>query len=360
MSNQINTEGDAGPGEIYFMRERDVISSDVSSYVKIGLVRAADDRGSEDRLKEHQTGNPRILYLHEVMKTYQEFTVEGMMHRKLATKRVLGEWFKLSDDELAAAIAMCAAFALTTEEHQRRLDQVAVLENLESTAESIESSDEATQWAKTIVEKMAIVKSCDEIGNSFTTLTATARERGEETRGLAQPQTRKGPDKFDEAGFQVEFPELFAQFQLTKKSIKGLFTLKNKKAYDAEIEHIHPELFALEMAFDEMKAKVAEQEQNVSDLQEIYLNVQGIRAEANWDKEVAQSHLKIMCGVAEGIAGVCAWKRTKIVKVSTDKRALKDAYPVEYAMYISVGDTTEHLVLKKGKGAGVGAGEDAE
>ncbi len=57
------------PGEVYFVSETDRLTKEVSSYVKIGLVRERDGRSSAERLDEHQTGNPRKLGLLEVVKT---------------------------------------------------------------------------------------------------------------------------------------------------------------------------------------------------------------------------------------------------------------------------------------------------
>ena len=50
------------PGTLYFITERDPFCDAPAAYVKIGLVRDNDmGRSSDDRLLEHQTGNPRSL-----------------------------------------------------------------------------------------------------------------------------------------------------------------------------------------------------------------------------------------------------------------------------------------------------------
>jgi hypothetical protein len=356
--SQINLEDDEGPGEIYFVREKDVISGHVSSYVKIGLVRAADDRDSEDRLREHQTGNPRNLSLHGIVRTFSVSTAEGMMHRKLAVKRVSGEWFNLSDGELGDAIAMCKTFAMSAEEHESRLIQVAALENTESKAELTDATEEALKWVKILIEALAVISSCEKLAASFNALTVSARDRGEETIAIAKVQTRKGTEKFDEVGFKNEFPELHAQFEESKESIKKTFTLSNKKSYNLDIAQIHPELFTLQQRFGELEAKVVSEEQAVASLQGIYLNVLGILKEASWDKEVAQTHLKIICGHAAGINDVCKWSRVRKVTVSINKKALKSAYAAEYVKHVIVSATKEILELKKGGGSA--AGDDLE
>ncbi len=57
------------PGEIYFIREQDVLTKEISDYVKVGLVREGEDRDSDERASEHQTGNPRELSVYKVVKT---------------------------------------------------------------------------------------------------------------------------------------------------------------------------------------------------------------------------------------------------------------------------------------------------
>ena len=48
------------PGEIYFIHTIDQASGDSHGYYKIGIVR--NERDSEQRIKEHQTGNPTESY----------------------------------------------------------------------------------------------------------------------------------------------------------------------------------------------------------------------------------------------------------------------------------------------------------
>lgn len=52
------------PGSLHFITERDPFCDVPVAYVKIGLVRDNDmGRSSEDRLLEHQAGNPRSLHI---------------------------------------------------------------------------------------------------------------------------------------------------------------------------------------------------------------------------------------------------------------------------------------------------------
>ena len=92
------------PGELYFIRERDKQTKEISRYVKIGLVKEKDDRASKERALEHQTGNPRELLIHKVIKTPAISEIENIVHGLFATERVSGEWFDFSESKLQEAI----------------------------------------------------------------------------------------------------------------------------------------------------------------------------------------------------------------------------------------------------------------
>jgi hypothetical protein len=55
------------------------------------------------RLKELQTGNPDIKFHHSVMKLIND-DFESVLHERFAEKRIGGEWFKFTEEELINAI----------------------------------------------------------------------------------------------------------------------------------------------------------------------------------------------------------------------------------------------------------------
>ena len=99
-------------GEIYFIREieeQTLDSKKYSAYTKIGLIKFTkdEDRFSEHRLGEHQTGNPRLLEITARVETDCVSVVETYVHRQFGKMRRLGEWFQLSDDQFASAVDFC-------------------------------------------------------------------------------------------------------------------------------------------------------------------------------------------------------------------------------------------------------------
>jgi hypothetical protein len=104
------------PGQLYFIGEFETDGTTKSPFTKIGLV--YDDRAISERLRDHQTGNPREVFL-ERNKELGELAVpcmaiselESTMHAVWASNRLAGEWFALGEQiktvfENAQAIAL--------------------------------------------------------------------------------------------------------------------------------------------------------------------------------------------------------------------------------------------------------------
>ena len=79
-------------GYNYFITEIDLFGYPSGSYVKIGLVKGAEEwRSSIERRKEHQTGNPRKIILEKEIKTYTQVSkLDSLMHQKLGKNRLHG------------------------------------------------------------------------------------------------------------------------------------------------------------------------------------------------------------------------------------------------------------------------------
>ena len=90
-------------GSIYFLRERDYLSGEISPYVKIGLVR--DNKPTEERIAEHQTGNPRQIIDYETLGSPFVEYLETQLHYRFASRRISGEWFLLDQEGLRSAVS---------------------------------------------------------------------------------------------------------------------------------------------------------------------------------------------------------------------------------------------------------------
>ena len=68
------------------------------------------------------------------------------------------------------------------------------------------------------------------------------------------------------------------------------------------------------------------------------------------DFRAAEAQLKVMCGAAPGIEGLCTWSRRENTGLSFDKGALKGQQPELYADYEKPATTSESHVLAKDSG----------
>lgn len=70
---------------------------------KIGYTR----REVEQRIRELKTGNAADLHIVESFKSKWGTKIESQIHRRLRHKKVNGEWFELTDEDVDSFIGMC-------------------------------------------------------------------------------------------------------------------------------------------------------------------------------------------------------------------------------------------------------------
>ena len=89
------------PGYIYCIREQDYLDLSWGRYVKLGLT----ERTVAERIREHQTGNPRKesseYDLFVPLMTY----TETYLHHHFASERIAGEWFDMDTAKVQADVA---------------------------------------------------------------------------------------------------------------------------------------------------------------------------------------------------------------------------------------------------------------
>lgn len=74
---------------------------------KIGSTRCKD---INKRLKQLQTGNSEQLYIKEYFETTHPFKLETMLHNRFKSSNLIGEWYDLSKDDIAAFKNECKRF----------------------------------------------------------------------------------------------------------------------------------------------------------------------------------------------------------------------------------------------------------
>ena len=82
-------------GLVYLLRDVDFLTGDVGQYLKIGKTEMGV--GTPNRIKQHQTGNPRKIYNVFNIQTPGMSEMETFMQHYFSHLRISGEWFDIDD-----------------------------------------------------------------------------------------------------------------------------------------------------------------------------------------------------------------------------------------------------------------------
>lgn len=321
-----NTAG----GELYFIRERDVLTGELSPYVKIGLVRENESKTSVDRAREHQTGNPRELYVHHVVTSACISYLESTMHGRFEPSRVSGEWFNLSAEECQRAVDEATAYAARLDETRTLLDDAAVLKKTVSTDELVELAEEDRPLVDSYVRADRSTKVIVAARKSLKSALATWSDQGIDISKLGTI-TMTERRNFDQERFALEFPDLAAEFTTTKTDVGGTLRFAAGLGGDLALEEFNPGLAEL---VDALGASIADFDgRDASPIMEKVFALSSFEAAAEFDKDLATAALQDRCGSASGIAGVCTWKRSEKATTKIDNAAVKRAHPDLYERF---------------------------
>ena len=317
-------------GFIYFLGEKDALTGETTDYVKIG--KTDFDREVSDRIDEHQTGNPRVVFDRGSFQVLSVDTVETHLHHAFAEYRVLGEWFCLGTGPLKAAMEEGSRLNALLEEARAALAT-------EAEAKNTESCDPERPPRE---EERDLLQNAVQVGEELNRLNA-ARSRLEwalragmgSALGIdgiltATPVIRQRV--LDEEGLKSQTPEIYEKFLVETKGLSRSFALASKTRSPAQLE---PVLAAEQAVFKEQVAKaldtrgshLAERTAPLCRFHEDYLRLLGKISRASIEKDLLEVQIKSACGSAKGIEGVCKWARTLKTKVYFDRKAFKKVHP---------------------------------
>lgn len=296
------------PGTIYFVREIDSKVPGFSDLVKIGLVEG--DRSPFERLREHQTGNPRKLLFDEsqFVRTDAVAFVESQLHSKFAKQRVSGEWFQFqSEQEIAEAVSAAREFADKAAAVKSLLKRAEELYWQVSVGGALAATEEAVEFGETHVRASQLISLLEaqmtEIKKAMFTVAAEAGQDSIQEFYKVIKYTRE--PKFspvllkDKFGVQMYNEYAFQEPQWAPK-FEVLSPLVESTDYLNSVQGV------TDLA---QRVSVARTERDVYMLNELDLEIRTLLAPRLWQVLFAEAQLKVLCGVSPGIEGVCKWER---------------------------------------------------
>jgi hypothetical protein len=312
-------------GEIYFIAEEPSVSAPPVR-VKIGLVRESKSgRDSQDRLLDHQTGNPRKLKLLEVVETARVSRVENSLHQRYAGQRGIGEWFELSDLELQAAIAECRDLAAQQAVHLPVIRDADAMKGLVRGEVMIPATEDAREWHRRY-------QVADESASLLKQLIEKYRKKVESAYVSGLDVARYA---------RVEVPRISFGGWLSKHHVAEYEACKQPKTS----KPFEVSSAATEPALDNDDAELADEfavkldEWSLGDgfesLHRLHLQLRRPLSVWSEEKDLSKAYLKVLCGRDRGIIDICKWT-TKTSKNFSAEIA-EEKYPLLFE---------EHSVLE--------------
>lgn len=348
-------------GEIYFIGEKDLRTKKFTDYYKVGIVRENSvnlDRDSANRMLEHQTGNPRELYIESVQKTELVELVETLLHKQFAPLGVRGEWMLLTKNQLEVVKTSAKQLATEAKGIAANLIKVDELAKKKSSEVLIKPTKKMLEMHQEYLVATAKVKACDEIMGQIAQAFAEALTEGHEpdddeevnVKDFAKVQPRKGRTVIDYDAFAAKYPKLYAKFVSEKKTIKSLATFTGVRGLTVDFKKIDPEFGKTIASFEPLYKKVQAGKAKLQALHQFNLELHPLKVEAEWIALKNESALKVACATNGGIDGILKWSRVEKITESLDKKALFAAYPDKFEEFTTVTAPTQAIIVDPKKG----------
>jgi hypothetical protein len=336
-------------GEIYFVREIEKANGGLTNFVKIGLVHDADGRNSYDRLKEHQTGNPRALAIakQEIVHTEAVDRVEALFHRLYAERRVSGEWFEFSSEsEVKEAIKHAQKFSQEVAKIVPIFKSAEELAKVADNGMNLDADTYHLQLLKTISVATLEIARMEELEGVISGKFAQAIKAGvSDIEKVAKEQVRVIKPKFNSKAFMEANPETFEKYQVVSQRWQGSFLIDAKAKKAAEVDNSFEDFLG---RVNVQVASVIRLEDSVR-LNEPLLALTQQKALSEWDLDVAKAQLRVACGKYQSISGVCTWKRYFKESTVFNEGRFQEENPDLWAQYLTDEKTGTYLISKKRK-----------
>jgi len=315
-------------GELYIIGEIDPHTDSDTGFCKIGLVREADGRFSADRLREHQTGNPRRLVLVHALATQMVEKVETALHGLFATRRISGEWFMLTPAERTEVLAAAERLAAEAAVGIGDMRTAAGLAKEESHGKTIQATESVLAAHR---RGLSLRLAADRVAKLSQLLRAPLEQSIRRDSGINRfgyINVRKDTTNFDEAAFRQAHGELWERYQKDSIRVVPYFRWQTT---EAEVDLSHD----LDTFENEALVPLGSPlgDDDLDKIHDLFLRLLGLDASISWELEMVEASIKAECGNASGIDGVCTWRRTMSSKRKLDTTALKADHPTLHGQY---------------------------
>lgn len=323
------------PGWLYFLGEEDYTTGIRSPYVKIG--KTDYDKPVSKRIKEHETANPRrVLEVAPSIRTEFIDPLETHMHHKFSLDRVHGEWFNFTPAKLRAYVVEAKRVNAEMSALVGKAKRVNTVAKKVSNG-SIKKATTAAKKAHTAYVVAEKYRSLLELEQKAVTL--ELRRLAGTSEGIAEIADQMIPSpnvKLDENSLEAKRGALYRRFVVQKTSFSKSFKITGKptpaKAHpteNAKVKAQAAKLPPVTVVKGAMKSRSASAKKWHAE----WLRLHSEMAALSWESNRREIEIKSLCGDAEGIEGVCTWKRENKTTPTFDGTAFKTAHPLIWSSF---------------------------
>jgi len=329
------------PGNLYFIRDIDYLTGEIGKYVKIGIV--TNDRKTEDRLKDHQTGNPRGIYpIAEVKDVPFVERLETQLHYEHNEKWITGEWFLLDDKEVKAVVKRAEELKA-----QQLLDKSLIEDVLLKVQKKISNgqlksaSKKSRDLEKNIIQlkgELNVLKAKIEISKyEFYALLGANGS----IDGVLRIKYTASKLTFDEKAFQKAHPVMYDKFVLPRPdTFKHTFNYTNKGEYS--LGFVDPAIHAAQAALGATiytQGQLSGVQKRSKKIELLHADHLRLLKETKWreyELETMEYQLQKLVGVYDGIDGICTWRRFYALQSDAfNVTAFKEKHPKIFEAFLT-------------------------
>lgn len=319
----------SSPGTLYVLGELDH-HGEATDLFKIGIVRERENRSARDRLAEHQTGNPRELFLAFSAPAPMVERVETLLHAELSSCRVGGEWFYLPGEELDRAIRRAGNRVLESEAIVGAVVQAVELAKAESDGSVAHPTEEARLLHAALLATGQNIAACKAATKKLTQQLVAEQHARQLPNRWVREDRRAGACRLDAKALEAAYPEIFKRYLAPKPGLSGRFKVNGASPTSVVGQSIPARLACiLGEATERMEARA-----EPSRLHSSLLRIVAEQAGHEWSYERLEVKLRVMCGTHDGLDGVCSWRRRIECRTNFDTDSFRSERPDLYDAFL--------------------------
>lgn len=335
------------PGTIYFVREAADSKGGLTVNVKIGLVE--DPRTAQQRLAEHQTGNPRKLFLDEAQLVHTDAVkyVESQLHKTFAPHRISGEWFHFESEAIINdAVALAKEYALAVGKQMPTFETARKLARTLSDGSVLSSTPTLLATAKSMAQAAVTLDAYDNLLELIEEVfeVAIAEEGPDSVEGIYKFIDVYPDPAFSVTAFKAEIkktnPELIAKYTIEEPK----FTEKFELLFELDSEELSEDVQEY-LAKSAVIIEQATLSKDYFQLNELKLDIARLKAPLDWVVLSSKAEIQVACGLAAEIEGICTWVRKLATTSTFAKGLLFEQEPELFQRFVLPREATKRKVF---------------